>query len=85
NVDKFAGGIIKVKYTVENDKFKDFAFEGDFLSKKNVEEVSELIIGKNYDREEFLDFLNKLNDSNNFEEYFGSLKPEEIANLVFGK
>ncbi|TNK92097.1 lipoyltransferase [Mycoplasmopsis pullorum] len=85
NVDKFVGGIIKVKYTVENDKFKDFAFEGDFLSKKNVEEVSELIIGKNYDREEFLDFLNKLNDSNNFEEYFGSLKPEEIANLVFGK
>lgn len=80
NTEKFDGGIIKVKYSVDNNIIKDIAFEGDFLSKKELDPIIEKIIGTTYKKENVLKVLDSFELSN----YFGTITNNEILKLIFG-
>lgn len=80
NAKKFPGGILKIKYNIENNKFKEIVFEGDFLSKLDVNEIIDNFIGLDYSKDAVTNVLTSIK----FEEYFGTLQINEILELIFG-
>ncbi|MBW0594313.1 lipoyltransferase [Mycoplasmopsis anatis] len=80
NAKKFPGGILKIKYNVENNKFKEIVFEGDFLSKLDVNEMIGKFDNLEYSKQAVIDVLNSIR----FEEYFGTIQIDEILELIFG-
>lgn len=81
NTLKFQKGILTFKANLENNKIKEIAFEGDFLSQKETSEVIDKFIGLNYDKKSFEKVLNSI-DLNT---YFGGLDTEDFIELIFGQ
>lgn len=79
NEAKYDGGILKIQYNVKSNKFLNIVFEGDFLSSKNVQELEEKIVGMEYKKSVFSDFL----DSIDFSDYFGKIQKKEVLDLIF--
>ncbi|WP_025755139.1 lipoate--protein ligase [Mycoplasmopsis cricetuli] len=80
NVIKYPNGILKVKLNIEHNKIKEIAFEGDFLSKKDLNDVIELFKNIEYKKEAFAKVLDQID----LNLYFGGIEKEEILTLVFG-
>lgn len=80
NTEKFQGGILSVKANVENGKIINLVFEGDFLSKRDIKEIEKLFDNITLSEKE----ITKILDSINLEEYFGTIKKEEILKLILG-
>lgn len=80
NEQKFANGIIKLIIKIEQNKIKNIKFEGDFLSRKNVEDVYESFLNQEYKKENIKKILSKINTK----DYFGNIKKNEILKLFFG-
>lgn len=80
NSKKFDKGILEVWMQIENDLIKDINFTGDFLSKKDPQEIINKFINIKYKKEEIEKILNQID----LDEYFGGIEKEEIIHLMIG-
>ncbi|WP_338822631.1 lipoate--protein ligase [Mycoplasmopsis felifaucium] len=80
NTEKFAGGLITVKGQIVDGYIKNIKFEGDFLSKKELNDVESAFSGIHYDDDSIMSVLNNIN----LEEYFGTIAKEELFSLIRG-
>ncbi|UUD36943.1 Lipoate-protein ligase A [Mycoplasmopsis californica] len=80
NTMKFDNGLISFKANLEENKIKSIAFEGDFLSQKEMSDVIHLFDNANYDKKTFATILDKID----LNLYFGWIKKEELITLIFG-
>lgn len=79
NRHRFAGGLLEVFLQVESGKIKSICFCGDFLSRKDPQEVENSLIGKEFD----IDTVNMVLESVNLYDYFGNISCEEIVKTIF--
>lgn len=77
--DKFSGGILEISYDVEKGKFTSVSITGDFFSKKDVNELTEAMIGLEHDYEKVKEFLT----AKRADEYINNISNEEILSLLF--
>lgn len=66
--------------TAANGAIKDIRFYGDFLSLTSLDEAEESLKGCKLTKE---DIINKLSELP-LERYFGTIRPEEIAETILG-
>ncbi|EFF41346.1 lipoate--protein ligase [Mycoplasmopsis alligatoris] len=81
NIAKFPGGILNVKFNVENSVIKNIKFEGDFLSKLDVSQIENKLSGVKFSKAEVKKTILEFE----LEKYFGTLTIEEILSLIFGQ
>ena len=81
NESKFDGGVVKVKLHTKQNKITSIKFEGDFLSRTDLEEFENTFIGLNFNEESIKDHINS---TSSFIDYFGKISQEEIISLILG-
>ncbi|UWD34195.1 lipoate--protein ligase [Mesomycoplasma molare] len=81
NEEKTAGGILQISSEIKENKIQNIKFEGDFLSKLNTGEISNLLIGHNFNKESVEYVLQSIKNIN---DYFGNITIEEILKVMFG-
>lgn len=81
NSQRFEGGKVKVKLSLEKGYIKKCYFEGDFLGCEDIQPIESLLIGIPYEevciREIFKNLDTRL--------YFGSIEKEELISCIMGK
>ena len=75
---RFAGGGMKVQLNITENKIKDIAIIGDFLSSNDFEELLEMFIDKTFNMNEIEDVLDGLED---ISLYFGKITKEEVMSV----
>lgn len=80
NESKFTNGILKVKFNVKDGLLDEVKFEGDFLAKKDIDDIMDKFKGISFKKEE----LDKVLSSIDLEMYFGGISKEEILSLFLG-
>ncbi len=81
NKYKFDGGNVEVLLNVIKGRISNLQIMGDFLSKLDVNEITNKINGCKFEKEE----IRKLLNNTNFSDYFGSIKVNELVNLMLGE
>lgn len=79
NRHRFAGGLLEVYLQVESGRIHSIAFCGDFLSRKDPQEVVDQMLGKEYDR----NTVNSVLHGFTLYDYFGNISCEEIMKTIF--
>ena len=74
----FQGGLVQIFFDIENAKIKDINIYGDFLSKRNIENILEKLKGIEYSKSAISKVLNEFDLS----EYFGAITSDEIIDLI---
>ncbi|MBN0919327.1 lipoate--protein ligase [[Mycoplasma] gypis] len=82
NEAKYDSGILKVKYSVKENRFENIVFEGDFLALTDHDVVRDALIGSEYDKKETTKILEKFE---NLKEMFGGLTIGEIVLTIYGE
>ncbi|WGI36736.1 lipoate--protein ligase [Mesomycoplasma lagogenitalium] len=82
NEAKTDGGILQIKANVIKNKIDSLQFQGDFLSKADINEIIPLFLNKNYDKKEIENILNSISNLN---DYFGTITIDEIISIMFGE
>ncbi|VEU59626.1 lipoate--protein ligase [Mesomycoplasma neurolyticum] len=82
NEAKTDGGILQISANIIKNKISEILFEGDFLSKKNLNEIRKRFVNVEYNKEVLTNLLNQIE---NLEDYFGNIKIEEIIRIMFGE
>lgn len=77
NSARFGGGKISLSMNIENGLITGCVFSGDFLALKNLEDITDRLIGIPYDRQSIARVLSNFN----LRLYFGSISEEEILSL----
>lgn len=72
------GGTVEVHLSAEHGCITDIKFYGDFLSRKNLNEIIAALIGKPLRRNEMEDALSQFT----IEDYFGPISESEIVDLI---
>ncbi|MGY6172146.1 lipoate--protein ligase [Candidatus Mycoplasma pogonae] len=80
NKAKFDNGILEVSFNTSNDHITAIEFRGDFLSKKDIDEILPLFYNVKYRRQDVAEVLEKID----LNDYFGGLQKDEILSLIFG-
>ncbi|MBU4690439.1 lipoate--protein ligase [Mycoplasma sp. ES3157-GEN-MYC] len=78
--NKFKGGIVTVKGNIEKGIIKELRFEGDFLSKKDIHEIEPKFNNLPLNEESIRKVFNEID----FQEYFGTVTPDEVIKLILG-
>ncbi|AFQ03104.1 lipoate--protein ligase [Mycoplasmoides genitalium] len=73
-------GLFECNVQVEKGTVVDIKFYGDFLSVVDITPVTKKLIGQKYDYKTFEKLFNELD---HFSDYFGSLKPEQLLEVIF--
>ncbi|WP_033161206.1 lipoate--protein ligase [[Mycoplasma] collis] len=81
NEAKTNGGILQINANVVKNKITALTFEGDFLSKTSLDEITSKFIGLDYEKDKIKEILNKIK---NLDDYFGNITIDEIINVFFG-
>ncbi|TDV23570.1 lipoate-protein ligase [Mycoplasmopsis mustelae] len=79
---KTDGGILQISANVKENKIAEIKFEGDFLTLLGTEQVENLLLGENFEKH---NMLYKFKQIPNLGNYFGSITPEEIVDILFGE
>lgn len=79
NKNRFDGGILEVRVSVEKGMVSEITFYGDFLSLRDLSPICEALQGVPFRREELAAVLEQYP----LHEYFGSITLEEILHTVF--
>jgi lipoate-protein ligase A len=75
---RFPGGHVDAKMNVKNGVLEEIRFYGDFMSKRDVAEVEQLLMGQSYREEALREVLRKVN----LEDYFGSIGIDDLLGLM---
>lgn len=76
--ERLSGGTVEVSLSIEQARIKECKFHGDFFGRKDINEVEEALIGVRLVKKDILTALNQLDVS----QYFGSIKAEEVTQLI---
>lgn len=76
---KTAGGHLEVHLNVDKGEIKDIKIYGDFFAKKDIDELEQLIVGKQHRREVLLELFKTLPGS----DYFNNITDEELVDAFF--
>ncbi|ARQ35259.1 lipoate--protein ligase [Mycoplasmoides pneumoniae] len=81
NKKRFEGaGIFECNVQVDQGKVVDIKFYGDFLSVIDITPVTQQLVGQKYDYQTFAKILGNID---NFKEYFGTLTPQQMLEVIF--
>lgn len=75
---RFPGGLIQINARIVKGKIEDIEFFGDFLARKPMCDVSELLRGCVYEKSKIKQELIKIN----FRDYFGTITIDELLELI---
>ncbi|AJC49883.1 lipoate--protein ligase [Mesomycoplasma flocculare] len=81
NTKRTSAGILKVLANIEKNLITKIKFEGDFLSKRSIEEIQVILESKEFSRNSL---EKELGNIDNLEEYFGLIPLNEILDTIFG-
>lgn len=76
---RFAGGIVEIDLSVKKGIVIDLVFHGDFLSRLDLADIQQALIGQRHDPDVLLEVLNQYP----LEEYFYGITANELLSLMF--
>ncbi|MGZ9755381.1 lipoate--protein ligase [Mycoplasma sp. 394] len=79
---KTDGGILQISANVKENKIVEIKFEGDFLTLLGTESIESALVGLDFEKNKILEFLKSVP---NLDNYFGSISPQEIVDIMFGE
>lgn len=75
-------GTIEIYSNLEDGKIKELEIFGEYFFKEDLTEIKEGIIGVNFDKDSISEFVNKIE---NFENYFHRLTKEKLVEIIMGE